>query len=191
MENDIEIRERPQRLVGEIFQARRLDKRQKGVVHFVKEGLGIAIDLPVKQSELINEYLAKEPPERWYFWVYPEKTDQSWRGVVITGPLNEGVNKSAHLLSDVQMARWFNRLLSPLGEISRVEEVNPTGKISFKLKEDREVDFKEIWDAFKEEEKKEKEGERKGERWRKAMRLPSRSTVSKEARTRLKRIIES
>lgn len=180
-----------QPLAGKILQARRLDKRQNGVVHFAKEGLGIAIELPVKQSELIGEYLAKEPPERWYFWVYPEKTDQGWCGVVITGPLNEGINKSAELLSDAQMARWFNQLLSPLGEISRVEEIDPTGKISFKVKEDKKVSFKEIWDAFKKEEEKEREGERKGERWKKAMKLSPRGTIAEEARTKLERIIKS
>lgn len=184
MESDIEIRERPQRLVGEIFQARRLDKRQKEVVHFAKEGLGIAIELPVKQSELIGEYLTKEPPERWYFWVYPEETDQGWRGVVIAGPLNEGINKSADLLSDVQMARWFNQLLSPLGEISRVEEIDPTGKISFKVKEDKKVSFKKIWDAFEKEEEKEREGERRERGYKRAIRrfLPMKGIRGEAAR---------
>ncbi len=157
-----ERKEIPQPLVGEILQARRLNQHQRGVIDFSdSRGLGIAIELPKKQAECIASYLTKEPPDKWYFWIYKEEGFPGRRGVVIAGPLSEQDKKSPYFLSDAQIARWFNQFLSPLGKITRVEEINSIGKLSFKVGGDKEVGFREIWDAFKEEERREKEGQRK------------------------------
>ncbi|TSC54000.1 MAG: hypothetical protein LiPW31_266 [Microgenomates group bacterium LiPW_31] len=185
-----ERKEIPQPLVGEILQARRLNQHQRGVIDFSdSRGLGIAIELPQKQAEYIAGCLAKEPPENCYFWVYEEERFRGWRGLVIAGPLSEQDKKSPNLLGDEQIRRWFNQFLSPLGKITRVEEINSIDKLSFKVGEDKEVGFREIWDAFKEEERREKEGLRKEKRFQRQIRpLLRRKSIPGEAARRYLKI---
>ena len=179
-----------QPLVGEIIQARRLNQHQRGVIDFSdSRGLGIAIELPQKQAECIAGYLTKEPPDKWYFWIQKEQGFQGWRGLVIAGPFSEKDEKSLIFLSDEQIRRWYNRLLSPLSSITRVEEINPVGKLSFKIGEDEEVGFQEIWQAFEEEERREKEGLRKEKRFQRQIRpLLRRKDIPGEAARRYLKI---
>lgn len=175
-----------QPLVGEIIQARRLNQHQRGVIDFSdSRGLGIAIELPQKQAECIVGYLTEGPSKKWYFWIQKEQGFRGWRGLVIAGPFDEKDEKSLIFLSDEQIRRWYNRLLSPLSNIPRVEEINPVGKLSFKVGEEREVGFQEIWQTFKEEEEREKKGLMKEAKFDKQIRgLLRRKGISGEAARR-------
>ncbi len=189
MLGDKEQREVAKPLVGEITRVLRV----KGeTIDFLEQQRSFSVRVPEFQARLIEEFLSEKEGDL-FLWLYKTRRTETspWRGVIIAGPFGEELKKDISLLDEEQRGRWFNRFLTPLSKIGKIEGINPIESLLFTIREGKEIGFEEIWQALSEEARREKEGERKAKQYdREIGSLISGKGISGEAAERHKKIGE-